>query len=66
MNNALRILYRGPLESCNYDCSYCPFAKKKNTREELAYDKACLLKFESWVKQQDRAISILFTLGGKL
>lgn len=65
MNKALRILYRGPLESCNYDCAYCPFAKKKNTREELAYDKECLLRFENWVKAQDREISILFTPWGE-
>lgn len=61
----LKILYRGPLESCNYDCSYCPFAKKKNTREELAFDRACLLKFENWVSQQGRGISLLFTPWGE-
>ena len=65
MNNPLRILYRGPLESCNYDCTYCPFAKKKNTRAELAYDKTCLLRFEGWVAQQNREISILFTPWGE-
>jgi DNA-binding CsgD family transcriptional regulator len=30
----LDILYRGPLASCNYGCEYCPFAKRKDTREE--------------------------------
>jgi len=65
MGNDLNILYRGPLESCNYDCSYCPFAKKKNTREELAYDKECLNRFEDWVATQDRPISILFTPWGE-
>ena len=65
MNKSLRILYRGPLESCNYDCSYCPFAKKKNTRAELAYDSKCLLRFESWIEQQNLEISILFTPWGE-
>lgn len=65
LKQALKILYRGPLESCNYDCSYCPFAKKKNTREELAFDHACLLKFEKWVSKQDRDISLLFTPWGE-
>ena len=63
--NALTILYRGPLESCNYDCAYCPFAKKKNTKAELAYDKECLLRFENWVAQQNREIRILFTPWGE-
>jgi len=61
----LNILYRGPLESCNYDCTYCPFAKKKNTRAELQYDKACLDKFVNWVSQQSRSIAILFTPWGE-
>lgn len=61
----MKILYRGPLESCNYDCTYCPFAKKKNTREELAYDRECLLRFERWVALQNREISILFTPWGE-
>ncbi|NET37490.1 MAG: radical SAM protein [Cyanothece sp. SIO1E1] len=65
LKQVLTILYRGPLESCNYDCSYCPFAKKKNTREELAFDRACLLKFENWISQQDREISLLFTPWGE-
>jgi len=61
----LNILYRGPLESCNYDCRYCPFAKKKNTRAELAHDRACLEKFTTWVAQQSRPIGILFTPWGE-
>ncbi len=65
MDNGLNILYRGPLESCNYDCSYCPFAKKKNTREELAYDKQCLDRFVAWTDSQNRPISILFTPWGE-
>jgi len=64
-NNLLRILYRGPLESCNYDCSYCPFAKKKNTRAELAYDKECLNKFEDWISRQNKSISLLITPWGE-
>ena len=65
MNPTLNILYRGPLASCNYDCKYCPFAKTKNTREELAYDKTCLEKFVDWVGTQQRPIGILFTPWGE-
>ena len=64
MDSRLNILYRGPLESCNYDCSYCPFAKKKNTREELRYDKECLDKFVNWVAvQKKKNRNIIHTLG---
>lgn len=62
---ALTILYRGDLSSCNYACGYCPFAKKKNTRAQLATDKADLTRFVNWVSQQSEAISILFTPWGE-
>ncbi len=65
MKKSLNILYRGPLESCNYDCQYCPFAKKRNTRQELAYDKNCLEQFVEWVAIQKRKIGILFTPWGE-
>lgn len=59
------ILYRGSLDSCNYDCPYCPFAKKKNTREELAYDKQCLERFTNWVAGREETINILLTPWGE-
>ncbi|MBL4648337.1 MAG: radical SAM protein [Aureispira sp.] len=59
------ILYRGPLSSCNYGCTYCPFAKTKNTRAELADDAQCLQKFVTWVKGRSENISILFTPWGE-
>jgi len=59
------VLYRGPLSSCNYACSYCPFAKTQNTREELEHDRACLARFVDWVAQQSEQISILFTPWGE-
>jgi MoaA/NifB/PqqE/SkfB family radical SAM enzyme len=40
MMKRLGILYRGPLASCNYGCEYCPFAKRKDSREQLATDRA--------------------------
>ena len=59
------ILYRGSLDSCNYDCSYCPFAKKKNTREELLADKKALQKFTKWVGERKERLSILLTPWGE-
>jgi hypothetical protein len=62
----LQILYRGPLASCNYDCSYCPFAKRKDTRETLERDAASLARFTGWIeKQEGRTFSILFTPWGE-
>ncbi len=61
----LRILYRGKLASCNYDCSYCPFAKRKDTRATLARDAADLERFVHWVREYQRPIEILFTPWGE-
>ena len=64
----LTILYRGPLASCDYDCGYCPFAKRRDTPEQLRADRAALRRFTTWVGEQaasgDR-ISILFTPWGE-
>lgn len=59
------ILYRGPLSSCNYGCDYCPFAKTKNTRAELAEDARKLRQFVDWVKSRKETIGILFTPWGE-
>lgn len=45
----LDILYRGPLASCNYGCAYCPFAKRRDSREQLADDKNGWRRFVAWV-----------------
>ncbi|MGW5385658.1 STM4011 family radical SAM protein [Nocardia sp. NPDC003963] len=62
----LTLLYRGPLASCDYDCPYCPFAKRRDSREQLRTDRASLEQFTGWVREQraDR-ISVLFTPWGE-
>ena len=62
----LSILYRGPLSSCNYGCEYCPFAKRRETAEELEVDERALGRFVDWVESRaaDR-ISVLFTPWGE-
>ncbi len=61
----LTILYRGPLASCDYDCPYCPFAKRRDTPEQLRADRAALERFCAWAEDQDRELSILFTPWGE-
>ncbi len=62
----LSILYRGPLSSCNYACDYCPFAKRTETPEQLAHDRACLDRFTGWVSTRTAdAIGVLFTPWGE-
>ncbi|WP_394835498.1 STM4011 family radical SAM protein [Pendulispora rubella] len=63
----LSILYRGPLSSCNYGCTYCPFAKRHESAAELEGDRRALRRFVAWCTQPDRsyAISILFTPWGE-
>jgi len=54
----LKILYRGPLASCNYDCVYCPFAKQTDSREELAVDRIKLEKFCDWIESRPEGIAL--------
>jgi MoaA/NifB/PqqE/SkfB family radical SAM enzyme len=63
---ALSILYRGPLSSCNYDCHYCPFAKRHETAFELAVDRDALARFCEWIagRTADR-LSVFFTPWGE-
>jgi hypothetical protein len=62
----LRILYRGPLSSCNYDCHYCPFAKRHESAAELRRDREALARFVAWAAEQtDCRLSILFTPWGE-
>ncbi|GAA1041640.1 hypothetical protein GCM10009557_65820 [Virgisporangium ochraceum] len=62
----LSILYRGPLASCNYDCPYCPFAKRRDPPEALRADRAALRRFVDWVSTvSDLTVSVLFTPWGE-
>ena len=45
----LDILYRGPLASCNYGCAYCPFAKRRDSRDQLAADRNAWRRFVAWL-----------------
>src|SRR5689334_5954001 len=62
----LTILYRGKLSSCNYDCAYCPFAKRKESAAEIDADRRALDRFVAWAicRSQDR-LSIFFTPWGE-
>lgn len=63
---ALTLLYRGPLSSCNYDCHYCPFAKRHETAAELAVDRRALERFVDWAASRaDDRLSIFFTPWGE-
>ena len=62
----LDILYRGPLASCNYGCEYCPFAKRKDTREQLATDREQWERFVDTVEaRSDIETGILVTPWGE-
>ncbi|MGI8334269.1 STM4011 family radical SAM protein [Actinomadura scrupuli] len=61
----LTILYRGPLASCDYDCPYCPFAKRRDSRAQLLADRAALERFTAWVAAQTHGVSVLFTPWGE-
>ncbi|PBC77814.1 hypothetical protein BX265_2571 [Streptomyces sp. TLI_235] len=62
----LTLLYRGPLASCDYDCPYCPFAKRRDTPERLRADRAALERFTAWAAAQTGdTLSVLFTPWGE-
>lgn len=62
----LTLLYRGPLASCDYDCPYCPFAKRRDTPEQLRADRAALERFTAWVREQRTgSLAVLFTPWGE-
>ena len=63
----LRILYRGPLASCNYGCAYCPFAKRRDGAAALAADGAAWQRFVAWVtaRPADDRIGVLVTPWGE-
>lgn len=61
----LTIFWRGHLSGCNYDCAYCPFAKKRDSRETLAMDRAALIRFTRWAVARAAPLSILFTPWGE-
>lgn len=63
--DTLRLLYRGPLASCNYDCGYCPFAKRRDSADTLRRDAAALARFVDWCEQAPDALSVLFTPWGE-
>ena len=64
----MRMLYRGPLASCNYDCPYCPFAKRRDSPEQLRADRAALNRFVEWMRHNPdghETLSVLFTPWGE-
>jgi len=62
----LSVLYRGSLSSCNYACGYCPFAKRSNSRRELAADRLALRRFLDWARDcSGHELGILFTPWGE-
>lgn len=66
MSEHLTLLYRGPLSSCDYDCPYCPFAKRRDSPELLRADRAALERFTAWAAAYRHGrLSVLFTPWGE-
>ncbi len=56
------VIYRGSLKSCNYSCSYCPFAKHKMQPSEREKDKRNFMRFCDSIESraEDFAIGAVF------
>ena len=63
----LAMLYRGPLASCNYDCPYCPFAKRRDTAGAAARrpGRAGAVHRLGGARTTDERLSVLFTPWGE-
>jgi MoaA/NifB/PqqE/SkfB family radical SAM enzyme len=62
----LTLIYRGPLESCNYACGYCPFALSRATTAEHKADCRALERLVDWVEaRHNDQISLFFTPWGE-
>jgi hypothetical protein len=61
----ISVCYRGPLDSCNYGCWYCPFSKNKITADNVAEDQRSLDRFIEWVSRRSHALDLLFTPWGE-
>ncbi len=60
------MLYRGPLASCDYACVYCPFAKRRDSTQQLRADRAAVRRFTGWVRNNTQdEVSVLFTPWGE-
>ena len=61
----LNICYRGPLDSCNYHCWYCPFSKTRISKRNISDDQRALERFVEWVARRTEELSVLFTPWGE-
>lgn len=61
----LSVLYRGPLSSCNYGCTYCPFAKRREDRAARDRDRRALERFVAWATHHEEPLSVFFTPWGE-
>jgi MoaA/NifB/PqqE/SkfB family radical SAM enzyme len=62
----LSILYRGDLSGCNYDCPYCPFAKRKDSRATLITDAQQVSRLVAFIKEQTQIrFKLFFTPWGE-
>jgi hypothetical protein len=66
MMQNLAVLWRGALDSCNYRCDYCPFAKRTMDRGGLQADREDLERFVDWVSTCPvEHLSVFFTPWGE-
>jgi MoaA/NifB/PqqE/SkfB family radical SAM enzyme len=66
VSEVLSIQWRGPLDSCNYACRYCPFAGRSRRHSTLAQDEADLGRFVAWLLgHPSRTCAVVFTPRGE-
>ena len=59
------LIWRGPLDACNYNCPYCPFALRPARLETLRRDEAALARFAAHVAADPTPVDLLFMPWGE-
>lgn len=59
------IYYRGLLDSCNYDCSYCPFSKNQIDKKNIEKDKHATQQFIEWIEHLNEDAHLMITPWGE-
>lgn len=63
---SLSLLYRGPVTSCNFDCSYCPFAHASDPPDVIDADRIGVERLVGWAERRpDAELGIFFTPRGE-
>lgn len=54
------------MKSCNYTCPYCPFSKRKVSKEQMKKDKKYMEKFMNFLKNSHKKFNVFLAPKGEI